>query len=621
MSDVRKISRRKLLAALGASGAVAAMYAASIGNADGRGESVGQSVYGKGGKGGKAEPLLASPSYAATIADLRAETNPEAGVVYYVIDPGQEGPFLYDASDTTSADNTGTVLVSVSGARFKRIREPAYVDVKWFGAKGDGVADDTEAINRAIGDGGVTVYIPQGTYLINADATSAGQLNAGIQAKNDTTIVISPNAVLKAKPTASQRYTIINVFGKSNVTIEGGGRIVGDRNEHLGTTGEWGYGIAIGGSERVLVRDIRISDCWGDGAVLGSYQVKTNVARSVTFHNVRCDNNRRQGMSIIAAQGVRIGECYFGNTNGTAPQAGIDIEPDSGTAVTGVVITGCLFENNAGGNLVLNAMNGPVREIVVESSRFVGPNGGIYSQSASDVRFVGNWIDTPVRGIHIYLCSNHVVEGNRIANSADRGIDIRFSDSVAVLNNYLTNIQSNSMRLSQSNRCTIRGNVIEDCGRTANSCDVIVTSSASFNTIQDNTIRNRLKLAGNAVSGGGASIVLAAEASAVNDEYTGMLITITGGTGVGQRRKIASYDGATKTAVCSANWTIAPDSSSKYEIRYGSANAILVTSPAETYNAIHGNDLLFGTTLPDSDGIVDSGTGTSIQNNIAFPVL
>ncbi|GAA3406125.1 right-handed parallel beta-helix repeat-containing protein [Paenibacillus hodogayensis] len=614
MFDERQISRRKLLAAIGMTGAAAAMYGSSIGKADGTGNSVLPSVYGP-------SHLLSEPSLATTIAELRAETNPLADVVYYVIDAGQEGPFLYDAADTTSVDNTGTVIVSALGARFKRIREPGYVDVKWFGAKGDGVTDDTEAINRAIGNGGVTVHIPPGTYVINADAASSGQLNAGIQAKDDTSIVISPNAVLKAKPSASPRYTIINIFGKRNVTVEGGGKIVGERNEHTGTSGEWGYGIAIGGSEQVLVRDIRISDCWGDGAVLVYYQVKTNVARSVTFHNVRCDNNRRQGVSVVAADGVLFSDCYFGNTNGTLPQAGIDIEPDTGTAVSGVAIASCLFDNNAGGNLILNGMNGPIKQIVVASSRFRGLVGGISSQQASDVRISGNWIDTPARSIHIYKSTNHIIEGNQIQNSTDRGMDVRFSSSIAMANNHFYNIQSNSLRLSQSNYCLFEGNVIDECGKTTNSCDLIVTSSSSYNSIQGNMVRNRLKHAGAAVSGTGNTIVLAAGASTVSGEYNGMLITITGGTGIGQKRSIAAYNGANKTATCSTNWTIVPDTTSQYEIRYGSTNAIFVTSPAETYNTIHGNQLLFGTTLPDSSGINDLGAGTSIQNNVAFATL
>ena len=45
-------------------------------------------------------------------------------------------------------------------ARITRI-----VNVKDFGAAGDGISDDTEAFRRAIGQGGVRVFIPEGTYV------------------------------------------------------------------------------------------------------------------------------------------------------------------------------------------------------------------------------------------------------------------------------------------------------------------------------------------------------------------------------------------------------------------------------------------------------------------------
>lgn len=44
----------------------------------------------------------------------------------------------------------------------------SYYNVKFYGAKGDGIADDTEAILNCIADAeGGTVYFPQGTYLIS----------------------------------------------------------------------------------------------------------------------------------------------------------------------------------------------------------------------------------------------------------------------------------------------------------------------------------------------------------------------------------------------------------------------------------------------------------------------
>lgn len=103
-----------------------------------------------------------------TIADLRAAVNPAAGSVYYVTDQGQSGHFYYDPSDTTSPDNTGTVIVSSSGARFKRFLENGELNVQWFGAKGNGVHDDTQAFQLAIAASeGKNINIPAGTYVLN----------------------------------------------------------------------------------------------------------------------------------------------------------------------------------------------------------------------------------------------------------------------------------------------------------------------------------------------------------------------------------------------------------------------------------------------------------------------
>lgn len=72
-----------------------------------------------------------------TIAELRGMTTPQTNHLYFVSDYGKEGVFLYDPADSVSSDNLGTVVVSSSGARFKRVYE-SYVSAKWFGAIADG---------------------------------------------------------------------------------------------------------------------------------------------------------------------------------------------------------------------------------------------------------------------------------------------------------------------------------------------------------------------------------------------------------------------------------------------------------------------------------------------------
>ena len=79
------------------------------------------------------------------------------------------------------ADNTETLVgtstakaVNPAGLAFER----PYVDVRSFGAKGDGVTDDTAAIQTAIDTvgaaGGGTVLVPKGTFLVNTAVTANG---------------------------------------------------------------------------------------------------------------------------------------------------------------------------------------------------------------------------------------------------------------------------------------------------------------------------------------------------------------------------------------------------------------------------------------------------------------
>lgn len=160
------ISRRKMLAALGITGAVLAT--GGLNRLAGSNTASAQlSVYGSQGDKIKPKELMALDyCVAVTIAELRAKTDPDEAWIYYVTDPGQEGHFYYDAADNGSPDNTGTVLVGATGARFKRIVQ-GEVNVRWFGAKGNGQTDDTAAIQASL-DTGLGVYVPDGSYKISS---------------------------------------------------------------------------------------------------------------------------------------------------------------------------------------------------------------------------------------------------------------------------------------------------------------------------------------------------------------------------------------------------------------------------------------------------------------------
>lgn len=89
---------------------------------------------------------------ALTIASLRA-IEPSADkqwidvAKYWVDSKAPQGSYWYDASDTTTADNGGSVIVTTGGKRWKFIGSPT---VETYGAYGDGTHDDAAAFIRCI---------------------------------------------------------------------------------------------------------------------------------------------------------------------------------------------------------------------------------------------------------------------------------------------------------------------------------------------------------------------------------------------------------------------------------------------------------------------------------------
>lgn len=68
------------------------------------------------------------------------------------------------------------------------------------------------------------------------------------------------------------------------------------------------------------------------------------------------------------------------------------------------------------------------------------------------------------------------------------------------------------------------------------------------------------------VGGTTTSIKLASGASTVDDFYTGMTVSITGGTGNGQTGEIIGYNGTSKVATVAKAWAVAPVADSQYSI-------------------------------------------------------
>jgi polygalacturonase len=216
-----------------------------------------------------------------------------------------------------------------------------------FGADGTDKVEDTDAIQKTIDEvskqGGGTVSIPKGTYLIDADKS--------VNLKSNITMEFEEGTVLKALKTNLEHYQIISIDDVENVTLKGPGKIEGERDEHEGNTGEWGFGLSINGSTNVHVENLTITDCWGDAIYLGSTK-KQNYVEDVTIKDVVLDNNRRQGITLISAKDVEIINPVITNTKGTDPQSGIDFEPNyKSERMENIRVTNPKTSNNEGNGI------------------------------------------------------------------------------------------------------------------------------------------------------------------------------------------------------------------------------------------------------------------------------
>jgi hypothetical protein len=189
----------------------------------------------------------------------------------------------------------------------------------------DGSVDYTAYLQPGL-DKHETVVFPGFPVLVN---------DKGLQAKSNSNLIFKPGSKLILAPTNKERYEILRITGVENVNVYFP-VIVGDREKHQGSTGEWGMGIDIRSSRNIKIVQPKISNCWGDGICIGQLKLKdvrADVAsfptQNISIYYAQLDYNRRNGISVGCVNGLKIIKPVISNSYGTAPMTGIDIEPNS----------------------------------------------------------------------------------------------------------------------------------------------------------------------------------------------------------------------------------------------------------------------------------------------------
>ena len=266
----------------------------------------------------------------------------------YITDQNTSGIFEYYASGYTA--NGGTVFASNTGGFWVR-QFTGPTNLKWFGAQGNGVTDDTKAMKLFINDSYSNKYIPSGIYMLDAKNS--------FNIKSNTSLVIDNSAKLQVTTDTTSGYILFRLTLVDNVKITGGA-LIGERSHRSSL----GYGVYMDGATNCSISNINISNFYGDGVYVGG-----SLCNNININQVISNNNVRQGMSISNVKNIHVSNSSFINTNGLSPQSGIDIEPNSGFTIANVTIENVTTSGNSGSGIIVTGVSSviPIKNITLKN--------------------------------------------------------------------------------------------------------------------------------------------------------------------------------------------------------------------------------------------------------------
>lgn len=336
-----------------------------------------------------------------------------------------------------------------------------FYDVKAFGAKGDGKALDTTAINKAIAvaaaAGGGTVFFPAGNYL---SVSIHLQSNIALYLDQGATIVAAETSPgVTYDPPEPNQWDSYQDFGHShfhnsliwgenleNISILGPGKIWGKglvrngmqsrtkaQNEALGTAPpdprnafgypnlrdavEPGWGnkaISLKLCRNVILRDFTIFHG-------GHFAILATGVDNLTIDNLKIDTNR-DGIDVDACKNVRISNCTVNSPfdDGICPKSSYAL--GYARATENVTITNCQVSGYDEGTLLDGAYK---REFRNQNGTF-SPTGRIKFGTESNGGFknitVSNCVFDYSRGLALEAVDGALLEDVTISNITMRDI-------------------------------------------------------------------------------------------------------------------------------------------------------------------------------------------------------
>lgn len=377
--------------------------------------------------------LATFPNIAA-LRSFNAPAPPAAFVEgYYSIGDNGGGIFESVSSDTTSADNGGTVIVDAFGNRWHRYTGGAPINVLWFGADPTGATDMTAAHNGAAATG-QPLYYPPGTFLTSGNLSPPSTGQSFIGAGQKATIITCNSAgapVFAALATGTSNASISGFYITRSVTATAGA--YGICTASSGTLDHVEQcvfqnllidkqynGLHLGPTNFGFIRDVLVTNCQGAGVYMtnttGTSTTYSNPLQW-TLDHILSQENGGQGFIIIGTAMTQSGGTLslgewknistFANTG-----PGIAVVGSASCAIAGFRL-GCRSFIGADGNseiyLDTYGSGHQITDTFIEGSG-QGPTGPTYStpqsNSGSGIYITANNSGVVISGCNIMTCSN-----------------------------------------------------------------------------------------------------------------------------------------------------------------------------------------------------------------------
>jgi hypothetical protein len=278
-------------------------------------------------------------------------------------------------TDTVTA--TSHADSSKSASALVTVATPNAVSLLKFGNAGFG-GDDTSVFQSALNSTATSrqiLEIPAGSYNISPLSFPA-----------NSDVLVAAGVTISANYGYGPYARMLNI-NANNVTITGAGattsvfQMAKARSASQGDGSEFRHCLGIQNASNVTVTGIACNQSGGDGLYLAQ-------ATSVTVSNSIFEGNFRNGASVTGILNhIHITGNQFLNTNGTLPQAGIDIEPNHpGDYLLDVNFTDNVTSHNArdGFAISLWTLTSASQPVGITVTRNHSDNNGRYGYFANN---------------------------------------------------------------------------------------------------------------------------------------------------------------------------------------------------------------------------------------------